>query len=56
MTVKPPSPNDNRGDVKNPNNPKHKDDRDNDSRQRNPQDPKHQPPPAAPPAPVKKGP
>jgi hypothetical protein len=56
MTVKPPSPNDNRGDVKNPTNPKYKDDRDNDSRQRNPQDPKHQPPPAAPPAPVKKGP
>lgn len=51
----PPTPNDQRSDVKNPNNPANKDARDNDSRQRNPQDPKHQPPPAQPPpSPVKK--
>lgn len=38
-----PTPNDQRANVKNPNNPAHKDARDNTSRQANPQDPKHQP-------------
>ncbi|MEO5725766.1 MAG: hypothetical protein ABI134_25865 [Byssovorax sp.] len=38
-----PTPNDQRSDVKNPNNPAHQDARDNESRQANPQDPKHQP-------------
>ncbi len=48
-----PKPSDQRSDVKNPNNPAHKDANDNRSRQQNPQDPKHQPPPE-PQAPVKK--
>ena len=51
----PQTPNDERADVKNPNNPAHKDARDNHSRQLNPQDPRHQPPPTEPaPSPSKK--
>ena len=49
----PPKPNDQRSDVKNPNNPAHKEAQDNRSRQQNPADPKHQAP-REPPAPVKK--
>lgn len=49
-----PTPNDQRSDVKNPNNPAHKDAGDNRSRQLNPQDPKHQGPREPQPAPVKK--
>ena len=55
MSTKPshPMPNNPRADVKNPNNPAHKDARDNHSRQVNPQDPKHQPAPAPTPDPGK---
>lgn len=35
------SPNDQRSDVKNPNNPEHAKDRDNRSQQKNPNNPKH---------------
>lgn len=38
-----PTPNDQRSDAKNPNNPSNKDARENNSRQVNPLDPKHQP-------------
>ena len=38
-----PAPNDQRSDVKNPNNSAHQADRDNRSRQLNPQDPKSHP-------------
>lgn len=36
------APNDNRADVKNPNNPAHKHDQDNRADQRNPNNPNHQ--------------
>lgn len=49
-----PNPADQRSDVKNPNNPAHKDANDNTSRQRNPQDPKHHPKQEAPQNPNKK--
>jgi hypothetical protein len=50
-----PTPNDQRSDVKNPNNPAHKEAGDNRSRQVNPQDPRHQAPrEPPPPAPTKK--
>jgi hypothetical protein len=49
-----PTPNDQRADVKNPNNPAHKDAQDNHGRQLNPQDPKHQPAPEPQPSPGKK--
>jgi hypothetical protein len=53
MSTKPSQtpPNDQRSDVKNPNNPAHKDAQDDRSRQLNPQDPKHQPKQEAPPGP-----
>jgi hypothetical protein len=56
MSTKPsqPKPNDQRADVKNPNNPAHKDAQDNRSRQLNQQDPKNQPQPPAQPDPGKK--
>ena len=56
MTTKPsqPTPNDQRADVNNPNNPAHKDAQDNRSGQLNPQDPKHQPAPPPAPTPGKK--
>jgi hypothetical protein len=51
----PPTPNDQRSVVKNPNNPAHQDARDNRSRQRNPEDPQYQGPrEPPPPAPIKK--
>jgi hypothetical protein len=49
-----PTPNDQRANVKNPNNPAHKAAADNHAQQLDPQDPKHQGPREAPPAPVKK--
>ena len=55
MTEKQPTPNDDRAKVKNPNNPAHKDDRDNHAGQLDSKNPKHQPAPSpAAPAPVKK--
>ncbi len=39
-SAKPREPNDQRSDVKNPNNPDHKEAQDNRSRQLNPKDPK----------------
>ena len=50
----PPKPNDQRSDVKNPNNPAHQEAGDNRSRQLDPQDPKHQAPRESQPAPAKK--
>ena len=49
-----PTPNDQRSDVKNPNNPAHKEAGDNRSRQTNPQDPKHTGPREQPQPAVKK--
>jgi hypothetical protein len=46
--------NDQRSDVKNPNNPAHKDAGDNRSRQLNPKDPKYEGPREPQPAPMKK--
>jgi len=53
-TKSPPTPNDERANVKNPNNPAHKDAQDNRAEQLDPQNPKHQPPPAQQPDPGKK--
>ena len=53
-TKDPQNPNDQRANVKNPNNPAHQDAQDNRSEQLDPQNPKHQPPPEAPPNPNKK--
>jgi hypothetical protein len=49
-----PTPNDQRADVNNPNNPAHKDAQDNRSEQLDPKNPKHQPQQGAPPGPAKK--
>ncbi len=52
-----PSPNDQRSDSKNPNNPAHQAGQDDRSRRMNPQDPHYEAPPPAPakpPAPVNK--
>jgi hypothetical protein len=56
MSTKPsqPTPNEQRSDTKNPNNPAHKDAQNNRSRQLNPEDPMNQPPKEAPPSPEKK--
>jgi hypothetical protein len=51
---KAPLPNEQRSDVKNPNNPAHQGAGDNRSRQLNPKDPTHQGPREPQPAPVKK--
>lgn len=54
MGDKQPKPNDQRADVKNPNNPAHEDAANNRSRQRNPQDPKYEGPSEPQPPPAKK--
>lgn len=54
MTDKKPTPNDDRSNVKNPNNPAHQADADNRAGQLDPKNPKHQPPPAAQPDPARK--
>ena len=43
-----PTPNDQRSDVKNPNNPAHKEAQDNRSRQLDPKNPQNAPPPVTP--------
>ena len=56
MSEKKPTPNDQRSNVKNPNNPAHKSDQDNRANQLNPNNPAHwssrgqTPPPTPPPA------
>ena len=49
-----PTPNDDRADVKNPNNPAHKEAQDNRAGQLDSKNPKHQLPPAQQPVPGKK--
>lgn len=56
MSQKPsrPTPNDDRANTMNPNNPAHKDAQDNRAGQLNPEDPKHNPPQEAQQSPPKK--